>query len=152
MFATAPQITSLCAPVLCVQAAAQEQEPSLPTSVPLSRDTVSTVQENTKDTCQAPPAHEMHFIALLSPFLMSDVPAGTLAAVPTRWKGCEDPVLCNHVTVALLRCKQQSQTDLPTASASVVSWTHTAQAQLSQQRGQLGQTPLLCAGGCPQLS
>lgn len=110
---------------------------------------MSTVQENTKDTCQAPPAHEMHFIALLSPFLMSDVPAGTLAAVPTRWKGCEDPVLCNHVTVALLRCKQQSQTDLPTAKCfSCVLDTHSPGTAVPAE-GTAGTDPLALCWGVP---
>lgn len=83
-----PTNNQCCVLLCCVQAAAPEKEPSLPTSVPLNWDTASMGQE---DTSQAPPAHEMQFTALLSPFLMSDVPAGTLAAVTTRLKAARTP-------------------------------------------------------------
>lgn len=45
-------------------------QPSLPTS-PLLK---STDRGNTKEVSQAPPAHEMHFMALLIQFLMSNMP------------------------------------------------------------------------------
>lgn len=74
MFATDPGINRAARSCALRAQPATEQEPRPPTSAPLSWATTAAGEGNAEDASQAPPAREMHFMALRSQFLLSDVP------------------------------------------------------------------------------
>lgn len=84
MFATAQQANSaVCS---CAPACSQ---PSLPSSMPLSRAAASAGEENSNDESWAPPAQQLHFMALMSQFLTRDMPSAcgdTGSSENTVWR------------------------------------------------------------------